>query len=112
MTLLLSIQSILLSTVIAVVFGIYLAFSKRFGGLSTFAMLLVQAVPAFLVAVLIQGIFAYSLRMFPASGAYTPGITVGTNEYYINVLRHITLPFFTPLLCEIPGIFLITFYST
>ena len=111
-TLLLSFSSLIISSFIAISWGIKTALSGNNSKLKIMLMIGIQSMPTFLVAVLIQGIFAYRLKLFPAWGAYTPGIKFFTNEFYTDLLLHIILPLSSLVLCEIPGIYFLTYNST
>lgn len=110
-TLLLSFSSLIISSIIAITLGIKTSLTGKSSRLKMMLMIGIQAMPAFLVAVLIQGIAGYRLNLFPAWGAYTPGIEFFTPEFYKDVLLHFILPFFTLILCEIPGIYILAYNS-
>ncbi len=111
-TLLLSFSSLTVSLITAITLGIKTSLTGKSSRLKMMLMIGVQAMPAFLAAVLIQGIAGYRLKLFPAWGAYTPGIEFFTSEFYKDVLRHFILPFFTLTICEIPGIYILAYNST
>lgn len=110
-TILLGSVSLIISVMIAVKYGIKSSL-KRNAKLKIIFMIAIQSMPTFLLAVLIQGLFAYKLNVFPAWGAYTPGIKFYTYDFLIDVIKHIVLPMLTLVLCEIPGIYLLTYNST
>ncbi len=111
-TLLLSFSSLIISSFIAISLGIKASLSGKHSKLKILIMTGVQSMPAFLVAVLIQGILAYKIKLLPAWGAYTPGIEFFTGEFYTDVMKHSILPLTTLILCEIPGIYFLTYNST
>ncbi|HBV67717.1 MAG TPA: hypothetical protein DEF04_05710 [Clostridiales bacterium] len=111
-TLLLSFSSLIISSFIAISLGIKASLSGKHSKLRILIMTGIQSMPAFLVAVLIQGILSYKLKLLPAWGAYTPGIEFFIREFYTDVLKHSILPLTTLILCEIPGIYFLTYNST
>ena len=110
-TLLLSFTSIAISSSIGISWGIKNSLLNKSNNYKIGFMIGIQAMPTFLVAVIIQGIFAYRLKLFPSWGAYTPGIIFFTHDFYLDVLSHLLLPLFTLVICEIPGIYILTFNS-
>lgn len=111
-TLLLSFSSLIISSIIAVTMGIKTSLTGNASKFKMMFMIGIQAMPSFLVAILIQGIVGYRLKLFPAWGAYTPGIELFTLEFYKDVLCHIILPLSTLIICEIPGIYILAYNST
>lgn len=107
-TLFLALTSLVLATCIGVLFGFILGTRQRWqAGISV--LLTIQAVPAYLLAVLVQLIFAYQLGWFPANGAYPVGVPRTGLVYYSNVLRHAVLPLATLTLSRLPSIAVLTF---
>lgn len=111
-TLILSFTSLFFSTFIAVSWGIKAALKEKSDNLKLILMIGIQSMPAFLTAVVIQAIFAYKLKLFPAWGAYTPGIYFFTGKFFIDSLIHMILPLTALIICEVPGIFILTYNST
>lgn len=111
-TIALGFSSLIISTYIAISLGIKTALKGHLRKLKMGLFIGIQAMPIFLVAVIVQGVLGYKLKLFPAWGAYSPGIEFFTMEFYIDVLRHIALPMLTLVLCEIPGIYILTYNST
>ncbi len=111
-TLLLSFSSLIISAITGIALGIKTSLAGKSGKLKMMLMIGIQSMPSFLVAVLIQGIVGYRLRIFPAWGAYTPGIEFFTPEFYKDVLSHFILPLCTLIICEIPGIYILAYNST
>jgi peptide/nickel transport system permease protein len=51
------------------------------------------SIPAFMLGILLLGIFAFGLEWLPFSGAYDLGLEAGLNwEYIQSVIKHATLP--------------------
>ena len=110
-TVMLASLSLIISTIIAIKFGIRSSLNNKNAKLKIGFMLGIQSTPTFLIAVLIQGFLAYKLKLFPAWGAYTPGIEFFTPQFYLDVIKHIALPMLTLVLCEIPGIYILAYNS-
>lgn len=51
------------------------------------------SIPFFMLAILLIYVFAFGLRLFPVSGGYGRGVTVGWNwDFLVSVVHHGTLP--------------------
>lgn len=111
-TLLLSFTSIVVSSFVGISWAIKTSLLNKSSNLKIGMMIAIQSMPTFLVAVLIQGFFAYKLKLLPAWGAYTPGIVFFSHTFYLDVLLHLILPLLTLILCEIPGIYILTYNSS
>lgn len=112
-TMLLSIPALFISTALAVGLGVKMGLAEKSRGVSFLPPLLaVQAVPTFLIAALAQIIFGYKLRIFPPSGAYTPGMTVHSLGYWQDVLAHLWLPLLVLIIAEIPSTAIFAYNST
>lgn len=111
-TLLLSFVSIFISTAIGIWAGMRAGLKGKSARKTIGMMIGLQALPAFVAAALIQGIFAYRLGIFPSGGAYSPGLEAFTPEFFLDVIRHMVLPLISIVLCEIPGMFIMTYNST
>ena len=111
-TLVLSLLSLSVALLIAVPLGIRNSFKGKNNRGTFLVMLGVQAMPAFLVALLIQIFFAYKLRILPSSGGYSPGREKWSLEFLIDLIKYGTLPSISMLLCEIPSLYILAFNST
>ena len=63
---------------------------SKFDKFVTFYNFVTYAIPAFIFYLLMILLFAYTLRIFPASGSVDPGVT--GFSYVISRLRHMLLP--------------------
>lgn len=110
-TILLSVISIIISAYIGITLGLKVAIKGggKFKNLLLLGFTSLQAIPAFIAAILIQLIFSYKLHLFPSSGAYTAGAELFTFEFYKDVLKHTILPLSTLVIMEIPSVFLLTY---
>ncbi len=112
-TLLLSLSALALATVFGTLLGVLLGLWRRGrGALMLPPLLAVQAVPTFLLAAVAQMLLAYRLRLFPATGAVTPGLLPGQPGYAADVLAHMALPLIVLTLSEIPSIAIFAYNST
>ena len=68
-------------------------------------MLVIQAVPPVVIAMLVMFTFALGLRWFPTGNAYTPGIIPDWSSwtFYKDVLYHAALPLFCATVIQIGG---------
>lgn len=112
-TMLLSVPALLMSTNIAIAIGVRMGLSEKGRGASWLPPLLaLQAVPTFLIAALAQTLLGYKWRIFPASGAYTPGMTPQSPGYGLDVLAHMLLPLIILIIAEIPSTAIFAYNST
>lgn len=109
-TLLLSFGSLLGSAVGGIALGLRLATREERRAQPTWLLLLVglQAMPPFLLAVLLQLLLAWTWGWFPAEGAYPPGFTWATPGFLWQVLRHACLPLLVLILLRLPDLALLT----
>ena len=110
-TLIMSMGSILISCLIAIPLAVSKGIRSSKGNIMITSMIVIQALPVFLISILIQLVFAYKLKLFPSSGAYTPGMSFGDNGFVIDVIKHSFLPMITLILGEIPSIYILAYNS-
>jgi peptide/nickel transport system permease protein len=111
-TLILNLFSLFTALLISLNFAIKDSFRGKRNKKSFLVLLGVQAMPTFLVALLIQILFAYKLRLFPSSGGFSPGRESYTWAFFGDLLRYGFLPFLTMVICEIPSLYILIFNST
>lgn len=112
-TLQLSLLSLALSTLLGVLMGVGIGMMKsRHGGRLITPLLATQSLPTFLVATVMQILLAYRLRLFPATGAVTPGMLVGQPGYFADMVEHMILPLLILVFCEAPSVAIFTYNST
>lgn len=110
---LLSVPALVISTTIAIALGVRMGLAKKGRGASLLAPLLaIQAIPTFLLAALAQILLGYKWRIFPASGAYTAGMTPQLPGYGLDVLVHMLLPLIILIIAEIPSTVIFAYNST
>lgn len=93
-TLLLTVPSFILSTIIAVILGIYSAMhaSKWFDKMVTMFTFLEVSIPTFFLALFCVKVFCHDFKLLPASGLHTLGIAKGSSKYISDSFRHMILP--------------------
>lgn len=112
-TLLISGTALLISTVLGTLLGVAMGLAKKNRGAVWMPPLLaVQSIPTFLLAAAAQILLAYKLKIFPATGAVTPGMYEGQPGYLKDVLYHMALPLIVLVLSELPSIAIFAYSST
>ena len=112
-TLQLTIPTIVISTVLGLLLGVGMGLmKKKRGALLVPPLLTLQSFPTFLLAALAQIALAYRLRLFPATGAVTPGVLPGDEGYFLDMLEHMALPLAILIISEIPAIAIFAYNST
>ncbi len=109
-TIFLSVSSIIISSFIGIPLGLNRAVKS--GRANSFVLGFfssIQALPSFLAAVLFQLIFCFRIKIFPSSGAYTPGMDPFSKGFIMDVFFHSTVPLMTLIFLEVPSIFLLTY---
>ncbi len=88
--------SLMISFLIGSTFGLIMSWKRRSKVLESLMNLfsvITQAVPDFLIGLILIVIFAVRLRWFPLRGAYDLSTTPGFNvDFIISILYHVTLP--------------------
>jgi peptide/nickel transport system permease protein len=110
-TLFLSITPLIISSFIGMILGLNAAWKmnmKRRTQLLRFFTIL-QAIPVFVLAVILQLILCYRLHIFPTSGAYDIGMDFNSPYFFMNVIKHAILPISVLILSMVPSIFILTY---
>ena len=108
-TLQITLPSVVLSTLIGLFWGLYCG-SKKGGfadGVSTSALIVVNAVPTFLLALVFIIAFCFKQRWFPYTGLNSSGVPAGTPAYLADRLYHLVLPVLTLTIATFPSRFLL-----
>ena len=108
-TLFLSMVSLILSSFVAIPVAIKDALKQRKSKMKLVSIIALQAIPVFILGVIIQLIFSYRLRLFPSGGAYTVGAQFFTKDFYADVIKHSFLPLMTLVLGEVPALYLMAY---
>jgi peptide/nickel transport system permease protein len=96
--------SIILSTILSFVVGVYFAWKRgtKTDILGTNICMFIRSTPHFWLGMILLLVFAYYYPIFPLFGARTPGIHyANTFEYIKDILYHATLPLATLLLRQV-----------
>ena len=104
-TLALMIPSILVGWIVGNVLGALAAYIRKgFDKVMLPVSLFVSGIPAFGMAFILLVVFAVNLRIFPAGGAYPITlIPTWSWEFFMGLLRHYHLPFWSLVLLAIGG---------
>ena len=100
------------STCIGVWYGMRAGLKEGSSPVRLFPLILLQAVPVFLLAESLRLLFSYRLSWFPPRGAYSVGMHPSSEGFLLDVLYHMVLPLTVMILSEIPGIAVFTYNST
>ncbi|MEZ9524777.1 ABC transporter permease [Enterovibrio norvegicus] len=99
--------AVILSFCIGSVLGIFAAWKRgsRYDAFISPAMLVVQAVPPVVTAMIVLYTFAIGLKWFPTSYAYTPGTMADWTSlaFYKDIAYHAVLPLFCATIIQIGG---------
>jgi len=96
--------SIILSTIISFVVGVYFAWKRgtKTDIFGTNICMFIRSTPHFWLGMILLLVFAYYYPIFPLFGARTPGIHyANTFEYIKDILHHAALPLATLLLRQV-----------
>jgi peptide/nickel transport system permease protein len=96
--------SIILSTLVSFVVGVYFAWKRgtKIDIIGTNLFMFIRSTPHFWLGMILLLVFAYYYPIFPLFGARTPGISYANGfEYLKDILFHATLPLTTLLLRQI-----------
>lgn len=109
-TLLISTVAILVSCCTAIPLGIFSGMrkGKTVDLLLTMLFILVEAVPVFLIALLLQFKLGYDLNILPAQGAYSIGLKVGDAGFIRDVALHAVIPVMAVAISIVPSLALLT----
>lgn len=112
-TLLISLTALFISTAAGMFLGVSMGLAKKNRGTLWMPPLLaVQSIPTFLLAAAAQIVLAYKLKIFPATGAVTPGMYEGQPGYLKDIFFHMALPLIVLVISEIPSIAIFAYSST
>ncbi|WP_350344607.1 ABC transporter permease [Proteinivorax tanatarense] len=109
-TLFLSLTSICISFIIAIPIGIYSAMNsdKKEDRLIMGGALFLQSIPIFIIALIIQRIFAYNLGWFPSQGAYDIGVYSSSIEFLKDAGYYMILPLIASTIGLFPSNYILT----
>lgn len=102
---LLAVASVL-SFSIGVTVGALMGWRKTPGWLQSIlpVSLTFTSIPYFMFGILIIYVFAFKLKILPATGGYSRDVTMGWNtEFIVDVIRHAILPLFSIVITSMGG---------
>lgn len=105
-TLLVCSISLLLSFVVGVILGIYVAWKRSnvLDGAITAYQAIFGSIPDYIVAYLLIILFSVGLGLFPSKGAYNSEVTLGFNiKFILDVLYHAALPILAYFVTTLAG---------
>lgn len=108
-TLQITVPAVLLSAGIGLLWGLRCGYKKDglADRLSTAAMIILNAVPAFLIGLGLMIVFCFQVKLLPYTGLNSPDAARGTAGYVLDRLRHLFLPVVTLTLSALPGRYLL-----
>ena len=107
-TLQITLPAVLLSAALGLVWGLSCGFHKN--GLadraSTSLLIVLNALPTFLIALVLVIVFGFKTRWLPYAGLNSAGVPAGGAEYVLDRLRHLVLPVASLALAALPSRYL------
>lgn len=104
-TLQIAIPTVILSSIIALIWGSIAGYreNKLLDNISTTIAIIVNAIPGFVLAMLMVTVFAFKLRIFPLGGLNSINIPKGILPAFLDRVRHLILPVITLTIASVPG---------
>ena len=108
-TLQISLPAVLLSTVLGLIWGLLAGYrrSSAFDKVSNAVLITLNAVPAFVLALVFIILFCFDHKWFPYTGLSGKGMMPGSEGFLADRIRHLTLPVVTLTLSVLPSRFLL-----
>ena len=108
-TLQITIPAVLLSAALGLSWGLVCGYRKNSMGdrLSTGALIVLNAVPTFVIGLVLMLVFCFQSRLLPYAGLSSSGIVKGSPGYTLDRLRHLALPILTLTLAALPNRYLL-----
>ncbi|MEG0778234.1 MAG: ABC transporter permease [Oscillospiraceae bacterium] len=108
-TLKLALPAIIISSCISVLLGCLAGYYKnsRYDNICTSALIVLYAVPGFLLGMVLLYVFSYKLKVFPLGGLYSNDISGGGGKHLFDLIRHLILPVLSLALSSITSKYLI-----
>ena len=75
--------------------------------LSTGSLIVLNAVPTFVIGLVLMLVFCFQSRLLPYAGLSSSGIVKGSPGYTLDRLRHLALPILTLTLAALPNRYLL-----
>lgn len=108
-TLQITLPAVVLSTLIGLFWGMSCGYKKGsvVDGISTTALIVLNAVPTFLIALVLIIYLCFKIRIFPYTGLNSAKVDAGTWLYYADRLMHLFLPVLTLTIATFPSRYLL-----
>ena len=108
-TLQITLPAVAMSTLIGLFWGLACGYKKDgiMDKLSTSSLIVINAVPTFLLALVLIIIFCFKNRIFPYTGLNSSGVDSGTVAYFWDRLKHLFLPIMTLTIAAFPSRYLL-----
>ncbi|NLH01893.1 MAG: ABC transporter permease [Clostridiales bacterium] len=108
-TLSLSVPSILISACLAMFLGCLAGYyqNSKYDNICTTALIVLYAMPAFLLGMVLLYVFSFKLRVFPLGGLHSTTAGSGKSEKALDLIYHLFLPITTLSLSSITSKYLI-----
>lgn len=108
-TLQITVPAVLLSAALGLSWGLVCGYRKNSMGdrLSTGSLIVLNAVPTFVIGLVLMLVFCFQSRLLPYAGLSSSGIVKGSPGYTLDRLRHLALPVLTLTLAALPNRYLL-----
>lgn len=108
-TLQITLPSVVISTCIGLFWGLACGFKKGSAAdkISTSFLIVLNAVPSFLLGLVLIIAFCFRYRLFPYTGLSSSGVLQGTAPWFFDRLHHLFLPVLTLSVSVLPSRFLL-----
>lgn len=108
-TLQITVPSVLFSALIGLFWGMHCGYKKDniSDRVSSSFMIVLNAVPSFLIGLVLIMLFCFKRRWFPYTGLNSPEISAGTAAYFADRIHHLVLPVLTLTAAAAPSRFLL-----
>lgn len=108
-TLQIALPAVVLSPVIGLFWGLDCGYKKGslFDRLSSAFQIVLNSMPAFLVALILMTVFCFENRWLPYTGLNSPGTVSGTPAWIWDRIRHLILPVLTLTIAALPSRYLL-----
>jgi len=108
-TLQVTLPAVVISTVIGLAWGLHCGYQKGSLGdkLSSTALIVLNAVPTFVIGLMLIILFCFRNSWFPYTGISAHGVESGSVSFYLDRLHHLFLPVATLVAATVPSRFLL-----
>lgn len=108
-TLQITLPAVVLSTVIGLIWGLHCGSKKghALDQVSSAALIVINAIPTFVIALLFIVLFCFKNKWFPYTGINSGDTVPGTTAYFLDRLHHLLLPTATLTIATVPSRFLL-----